>query len=194
MSAVEGENSSTETLPELGYPSPGQNGKSPLSTDNGDLSASPLPPSPSSADSAISPKSAATDNDSGDASSSETNKPGPKSKPDGSPSASVSAKPKSSKHVRSPSPSPPPPPTRPPLRTIRLEIKLGGPNNYEVNLSALAKETDQRPPTPEPVKRDSSDSEGEAEGGDEGKPQPKKRRVCIHYLEPVCIPSDHTLL
>ncbi|KAF9782537.1 hypothetical protein BJ322DRAFT_1160971 [Thelephora terrestris] len=92
------------------------------------------------------------------------------------PSTSLSAKPKSSRHARSPSPSPPPPPTRPPLRTIRLEIKLGGPNNYEVNLSSLTKETDQRPPTPEPVKRDSSDSEGEAEGGDEGKPQPKKRR------------------
>ena len=194
MSNAEGENSSTETLPELGYPSPGQNGKSPLHTDTGALSASPLPPSPSSADSVISPKSAATDNDSGDASSSETNKPDPKSKPDGSPSASVSAKPKSSKHVRSPSPSPPPQPTRPPLRTIRLEIKLGGPNNYEVNLSTLAKETDQRPPTPEPVKRDSSDSEGEAEGGDEGKPQPKKRRVCMHCIKSVCVPSNRTFL
>ena len=191
MSTAEGENSSTETLPELGYPSPGQNGKSPLATDNGDHSTSPLPPSSSSADSATSPKSAATDNDSGDASSSETNKPDPKPKPDGSPPASASAKPKSSRHARSPSPSPPPPPTRPPLRTIRLEIKLGGPNNYEVNLSALTKEIDQRPPTPEPVKRDSSDSEGEAEGGDEGKPQPKKRRVRIHCPEPIRVSSNH---
>lgn len=130
-----------------------------------------------------SPKSAATDNDSGDPSSGETNKPDSKPKQDGSPPASLSAKPKSTRHARSPSPSPPPPPTRPPLRTIRLEIKLGGPNNYEVNLSTLAKEDNQRPPTPEPVKRDSSDSEGEAEGGDEGKPQPKKRRVCIQCLE-----------
>ena len=149
---------------------------------------------PSSADSAASPKSAATDNDSGDATSSETNKPEPKSKQDGQPSASLSAKPKSSRHARSPSPSPPPPPTRPPLQTIRLEIKLGGPNNYEVNLSTLTKETDQRPPTPEPVKRDSSDSEGEAEGGDEGKPQPKKRRVRIRYPWPAGKASDLAFL
>jgi hypothetical protein len=92
-----------------------------------------------------------------------------------------SDKPKSTKPPRSPSPSPPPIPPRPPLQTIRLEIKLGGPDNYEVDLAALAKSTGQRPPTPVPVKRDTSDSEGEGEGEDEGKDQPKdkKKRVSI---------------
>jgi len=30
------------------------------------------------------------------------------------------------------------------LQTIRLEIQLGGPNNYEVDMAALAKVTRQR--------------------------------------------------
>lgn len=76
------------------------------------------------------------------------------------------SKPKSIKHrPRSPSPSPPPPP--PPLRTIRLDIRLGGPENYEVDISGRAKETGQRPNTPIPTGKatvDSSDSEGDDEG------------------------------
>ena len=39
------------------------------------------------------------------------------------------------------------------------------PENYSVDISALAKETGQRPPTPPPVKRDTSESEGEEEEG-----------------------------
>ncbi|KAF8154221.1 hypothetical protein B0H34DRAFT_720972 [Crassisporium funariophilum] len=78
-----------------------------------------------------------------------------------------SAKPRSSKPARparSPSPSPPPPPVYVPLQTIRLEIRLGGPSNYEVDISRLAKDSGQRPPTPPPVIKkvaDSSDSEEE---------------------------------
>ena len=116
--------------------------------------------------------------------------PKKKSKAPGSarPSSSAQAagaKPKSAKSTavtaaRSPSPSPPPPPTRPPLQTIRLEITLGGPDHYEVDISTLSKESGQRAPTPVPVKRDSSDSEGddegEGEGEGEGKHEKKKRR------------------
>ncbi|GBE86852.1 hypothetical protein BKA93DRAFT_886629 [Sparassis latifolia] len=89
------------------------------------------------------------------------------------------AKPKSSKSnlARSPSPSPPPP-ARPPLQTIRLDIKLGGPDDYEVDISSLSKTTGQRPPTPVPApKRDISDdshSEGDDEG--DGKNDKKKRK------------------
>jgi hypothetical protein len=95
------------------------------------------------------------------------------------PASASTAKPRSTKPPRSPSPSPPPVPPRPPLQTIRLEIKLGGPENYEVNLAALSKMTGQRPPTPILVKRDTSDSEGEGDGEDESKGQQKdkKKRV-----------------
>ena len=73
---------------------------------------------------------------------------------------SSSAKPKSTKR-RSPSPEPlPRPPPR--IETIRLEISLGGPDNYAVDITQLAKQTGQRPPTPPPpLKQDSSESEGE---------------------------------
>ncbi|TDL27079.1 hypothetical protein BD410DRAFT_483821 [Rickenella mellea] len=78
------------------------------------------------------------------------------------PKSKAGAKPKSTK-ARSPSPSPPPVPPPPQLKTIRLDIRLGGPDNYEVDISKLAKNTGQRPPTPPPVKRDTSSSEDEAE-------------------------------
>ena len=91
-----------------------------------------------------------------------------------------SAKPRStkpSKPARSPSPSPPPPPPVIPLKTIRLDIRLGGPSNYEVDISQQSKDTGQRPPTPPPaaVKKvaDSSDSEEE----DEEKAKIKKKKV-----------------
>jgi hypothetical protein len=49
----------------------------------------------------------------------------------------ASGKPKSSNaHARLPSLMPPPAP--PPLQMIQLDIKLGGPNDYEVDVSALA--------------------------------------------------------
>ncbi|KAI0076864.1 hypothetical protein K474DRAFT_1675275 [Panus rudis PR-1116 ss-1] len=79
--------------------------------------------------------------------------------------------------ARSPSPTPPPPPARPPLQTVRLEIKLGGPENYEVDISQLCKAAGLRSETPVPAKRDTSDdsnSEGDDEG--DGKPKEKKRR------------------
>ena len=113
-----------------------------------------------------------------------TKEKGKKSKPPSATKSAASAtgaKPKSTKPApRSPSPSPPPPPSRPPLQTIRLEIKLGGSDNYEIDISALAKDAGQRPPTPPPVKRDTSD-DSHSEGDDEAdnKPQEKKRkRVC----------------
>ena len=93
------------------------------------------------------------------------------------------SKPKSSKvsRPRSPSsPSPPPLPLPPPkVQTIRLDITLGGPENYQVDISTLAKETGQRAPTPTPTfgvkRKEVSDSEGDE--GDEGKPISKKRNV-----------------
>ena len=64
------------------------------------------------------------------------------------PQASTSApanptKPKSTKasaRQRSKSPSPPPPPPPPERITIRLTIPLGGPDNYAVDISELARE------------------------------------------------------
>jgi len=92
------------------------------------------------------------------------------------------AKPRSKK-PRSPSPSPPPLQPPLPLTTIRLQIRLGGPDNYQVDVSKMAKDTGQRAPTPPPrVKHPISESEQEPET-DGGKK--KKRRVCIafFYLE-----------
>ncbi|CAL1698507.1 unnamed protein product [Somion occarium] len=91
------------------------------------------------------------------------------------PASTVGAKPKPK--ARSPSPSPPPPPIRPPLQTIRLDIKLGGPENYEVDVASLSKQSGQRPATPVPIKPDTSD-ESHSEGDDEGdgKPKEKKRK------------------
>ncbi|CDO75995.1 hypothetical protein BN946_scf184780.g2 [Trametes cinnabarina] len=72
------------------------------------------------------------------------------------------------------------PQTRPPPRrrargpkTIRLDIKLGGPDDYEVNIADLAKATGQRPATPVPeAKRDTSD---ESEGDDDDHDGESKR-------------------
>ncbi|KAI0296976.1 hypothetical protein B0F90DRAFT_1743105 [Multifurca ochricompacta] len=98
----------------------------------------------------------------------------------------ASAKPKSTKaRARSPSPSPPPLVPPPPLETIRLEINLGGPDNYEVDVAALAKATGQRPATPPPAaKRYESESDGEGapesgvgtDGGGEKKNKKKKKK------------------
>jgi hypothetical protein len=103
----------------------------------------------------------------------------------------ASGKPKSSKaRARSPSPSPPPVPP-PPLQTIRLEIKLGGPDHYEVDVAALAKATGQRPATPPAaVKRYESESDGEGApesgvgtDGDGEKKGRKVRKTCICVRE-----------
>ncbi|KAN0136638.1 hypothetical protein V8E53_005685 [Lactarius tabidus] len=108
----------------------------------------------------------------------------------------ASAKPKSIKQrARSPSPSPPPLVPPPPLQTIRLEIKLGGPDNYEVDVAALAKATGQRPATPPAaaVKPYESESEGEGapesgvgtDGGGEkrSKKQKKKKNLGSEYYD-----------
>ena len=85
-------------------------------------------------------------------------------------STAASAKPKSAKPraARSPSPSPPPLVPPPPLQTIRLEIKLGGPDKYEVDVAALAKATGQRPATP-PAAAVAKQYESESDG--EGAPE-----------------------
>ncbi|TFK88241.1 hypothetical protein K466DRAFT_489328 [Polyporus arcularius HHB13444] len=117
---------------------------------------------------------------------------GRKSKPSSSNVAAAppGAKPKSTKSAvpRASSPSPPPPLARQPLQTIRLDIQLGGPEDYEVNIRELAKATGQRPATPAPEpKPDTSD---ESDGDDEGGPkvdvkqqeqQPGKRRRKRHH-------------
>ncbi|KAI0323619.1 hypothetical protein GY45DRAFT_1264300 [Cubamyces sp. BRFM 1775] len=126
----------------------------------------------------------------GSASSSEAAVPaegakGKKSKPSSSnvAAAATSAKPKSTKSAapRAPSPSPPPPPSRRPLQTIRLDIQLGGPEDYEVNITDLAKATGQRPATPvlEPKPDTSDESEGDDEG--ETKHKTKKRKKRRHH-------------
>ncbi|TCD65164.1 hypothetical protein EIP91_003020 [Steccherinum ochraceum] len=101
----------------------------------------------------------------------------PNSNPPASSSSANAPKPKSTK-PRSPSPSPPPPPA-PPLQTVRLEIRLGGQENYAVDIAALSKDTGQRPATPVPVLKRSGDSsdDSHSEGDDEGeeKPEPKKK-------------------
>ncbi|KAL1946985.1 hypothetical protein VTO73DRAFT_13946 [Trametes versicolor] len=96
---------------------------------------------------------------------------GKKSKPSSSNVAAAvsSAKPKSSKSAapRASSPSPPPPPARRPLETIRLDIQLGGTEDYEVNVSELAKATGQRQATPVPEVKIPGDSSDESDGDDE---------------------------
>lgn len=124
----------------------------------------------------------------GNADDSDT-KPPPSKRLKSSPSATGSKptstagpiKPKSkAPRPRSPSPTPPPPPP-PPLQTIRLQIKLGGPDNYEVHIATLAKTTGQRQPTPQPPKADTSESEGEGEDdvNNDAQDKPKKKKV-IH--------------
>jgi len=91
-------------------------------------------------------------------------------------------KPKSTKtpKARSPSPSPPPPAPVIPLRTIRLDIPLGGPSNYEVDIGQKSKETGQREPTPPQTKvADSSDEEDE---DDEKKDKPKRKKGMLRSI------------
>lgn len=95
------------------------------------------------------------------------------------------AKPKSAakSKAKEPDPSPEPPP-RPPPRTIRLEITLGGPDNYAVDIAQLAKATGQRPPTPqEVVKPDSSDSEPEKSNEKSEKKRKKRKNMAHEYYD-----------
>ncbi|KAF8900482.1 hypothetical protein CPB84DRAFT_1680451 [Gymnopilus junonius] len=113
-------------------------------------------------------------------------KPPPSSAPPPPSKPASSIKPRSSKpKARSPSPSPPPPPPPPP-QTIRLQIKLGGPSNYEVDIRHEAKETGQRPPTPPPPPKkvaDSSDSEDDEDDKKDDKPLKKKRTHASEYYD-----------
>ena len=79
--------------------------------------------------------------------------------------------------------SPPAPPPVVPLQTIRLQIRLGGPSNYKVDISRLAKDTGQRAPTPPAaVKKvaDSSDSDEQEDKDD--KSRSKKNKVGYNIL------------
>jgi hypothetical protein len=128
---------------------------------------------------------------------SSTPSPPPPPPPATLPTASTSGKPtstkpkstKASRH-RSHSASPPPVPRRP-LETIRLEIKLGGPDNYEVDIAEVARAAGLRPPTPVRVrKRDTSDSEGDDEGDGKHK---HKRKVCAHSFTVPTAPHIYNL-
>ncbi|KAJ3890621.1 hypothetical protein GG344DRAFT_49080 [Lentinula edodes] len=96
------------------------------------------------------------------------------------PTSTATTKPKSKAKAKARSPSPLP--IAPlPLQTVRLAIKLGGPDNYTVDISGLAKESGQRPLTPVPKRQDeSSDSEIEkakvAEASQSGSEKPKKKK------------------
>ncbi|KAI9573444.1 hypothetical protein HD554DRAFT_871277 [Boletus coccyginus] len=92
--------------------------------------------------------------------------------------AGTGPKPKSSKQPRprSRSPTPPPPAPPQPLNTVRLDIQLGGPQKYEVDIAVLAKASGQRPPTPPPPKPDISESDGEETHDDQAKPKRKKKK------------------
>ncbi|KAJ3740144.1 hypothetical protein DFH05DRAFT_453458 [Lentinula detonsa] len=79
--------------------------------------------------------------------------------------------------------------------TVRLTIKLGGPDNYTVDITSLAKASGQRPPTPIQKRQDeSSDSEAEktkaAEANQSDSGKPKKKGVNITASQ---IPSLMTL-
>lgn len=91
-----------------------------------------------------------------------------------------SAKPSSKAAKKAPSRSPSPPPPPPVIvQTIRLEIKLGGPDNYEVNVRRKAKETGQREESPElapPPEHVSDGSEDEKGEEDKNEEKPKKKR------------------
>lgn len=97
------------------------------------------------------------------------------------PTSTATTKPKSKAKAKARSPSPLP--IAPlPLQTVRLAIKLGGPDNYTVDISGLAKESGQRPLTPVPKRQDeSSDSEIEkakvAEANQSGSEKPKKKVI-----------------
>ena len=113
---------------------------------------------------------------------------GPSAKPSSSsttkPATTATTKPRSTKPTkpaRTPSPSPPPPPPVVPLQTIRLQIRLGGPSNYEVDICRLAKDTGQRAPTPPAaVKKVADSSDSEEEDKEEDKSKPKKIKVSYY--------------
>ena len=91
--------------------------------------------------------------------------------------------------------SSPPLPARPPLQTIRLDIPLGGPEDYEIDIRKLSKDTGQRPPTPPRVLSDvgrdeSSESEPEERNA---ALKPKKKRKRVMPMLPPFEKSDNDL-
>ncbi|GJJ11503.1 hypothetical protein Clacol_005736 [Clathrus columnatus] len=123
----------------------------------------------------------------------------PTNNPPAAPLSSVQqSKPKSVKHRKSRSPSPLPVVHPPPLQTIRLDIKLGGPDNYEVDITALALDAGQRPPTPLlPLpKPDSSDSEEDSDHHPPSKtppPQEKKGKKKASFRTNPGLPAKYDL-
>jgi len=68
-----------------------------------------------------------------------------------------------------------------PLKTIRLVIQLGGPSNYEVDISRQSKYIGQRPSTlPAAVKEVADSSESEEE--DDEKAKMKKKKVNCYFF------------
>ncbi|RPD77316.1 hypothetical protein L226DRAFT_602847 [Lentinus tigrinus ALCF2SS1-7] len=182
QSGAESSASSTTSTPPPS-PSPAHLSPVPVDDDSRPSSADVVPP-PTAADAAASPSEPAVPAEGAR---------GRKSKPSSSSVAAAPSgvKPKSTKSAvpRASTPSPPPPPAREPLQTIRLDIKLGGPEDYEVNIADLAKATGQRSatPVPEALKRaDTSDeSDGDEDGGhkSDAKQQGKRRRKRHHASE-----------
>lgn len=94
--------------------------------------------------------------------------------------------PKKPKVKRPKSPDLPPPPVRPPMQTIRLELALGGPENYQFDVSDAARKAGMLPPLPELptviTAAESEDSEEEeakkkdAAASASGEPKKRKRR------------------
>ncbi|KZT59556.1 hypothetical protein CALCODRAFT_186789 [Calocera cornea HHB12733] len=70
-------------------------------------------------------------------------------------------KPRKQRGAASPPPTLPPPP--PPLPTVRLDIALGGPSAYMINVLELARESGQRNPTPPPVVHSDESSSSDSE-------------------------------
>jgi len=70
---------------------------------------------------------------------------------------------KSAKGHKADSPVPQPPSKPPQQPTIRLEFFVDDPEEYEIDILAMAKATNQRLPTPPPLEKESSDSEDEDE-------------------------------
>ncbi|KAK7059589.1 hypothetical protein R3P38DRAFT_962917 [Favolaschia claudopus] len=83
-------------------------------------------------------------------------------------------KPKPKSHHAPPPPPPPPPP--PQMQTIRLDIPLGGPDNYEVDVKGMAMEAGLvwGELAEKKYADDSSDGEDDEDGEDGGPPKDKK--------------------
>jgi hypothetical protein len=86
-------------------------------------------------------------------------------------------KPAQVKGHKADSPAPQLPPKPPQQPTVRLEFYVDDPEEYEVDILALAKATDQRLPTPPPAEKDSSDSED-----DDEPPEPHPQLIIVPHL------------